>query len=296
MTTRHIKPDCRTEVVTALDIIDGLDTLKGRSGQGTVLRPPGLGPDELLAWAISEVTAAARAGEETAISKLCTNAVMNSRRALACLVDWYIDRDLAKYCKKPPATPTQQAQFLMSRGIVDELTSHVLERAVGKRNRVEHEYVVPTLPEAEDVVELLRRTMATLRSQSDPSLAPMLFGTYLGGHGYGEHGAYAEFHGWADPLAIFCRFSQRPWVGLLVPETDRRCLIRRAYLDETTPDELVQLLSLAELRFGKPSSFTDQETCKLILQELGCLPKETTAPTTESNVKGSSRGVRPRRS
>jgi len=171
MTTERIKPDCRIEIATAGDIIDGLETLKGRSGQGTILRPPGRGPDEPLAWAISEVTAAAVADEEAEVSKLCTNAVMNSRRALACLVDWYIDRDLAKYCKNPPATPKQQAQFLMSRGIIDELTSHVLERAVGKRNRVEHEYVVPTLAEAEDVVELLRRTMATLRSQSDPSLA-----------------------------------------------------------------------------------------------------------------------------
>lgn len=278
MTTKRIKPDCRTEIATAGDILDGLDTLKGRSGQGTVLRPPGRGPDEPLKWAISEVTAAAQAEEEAEISKLCTNAVMNSRRALACLVDWYIDRDLAKYCKNPPATPKQQAQFLMSRGIIDELTSHVLERAVGKRNRVEHEYVVPTLAGAEDIVELLRRTMATLRSQSDPSLAPMLFGIFLGGHGHGKHGAYAEFHGWADPLAIFCRFSQRPWVGLLVPETDRKCLIRRAHLDETTPDELVQLLSLAEQKFGKPASFTGQETCKLILEELGCIPKKTTAP------------------
>ena len=61
-------------------------------------------------------------------------------------------------------------------------------------------------------------------------------------------------------------------------------MIRQAHLDETTPDELVQLLSLAEQKFGKPSSFTGQETCRLILEELGCISKSGAAPTTESNA------------
>ncbi len=271
MTFKRIQSDCHIEAVTAADLIDGLHTVTGRSGQGAILPPPGNGPDEPLTWAIYEVTTAAQTSDGAELKKLCTNAVMNSRRALACLVDWYIDRDLAKYCKNPPKTAKQQARFLMSRGIIDELTSRVLERAVEKRNRVEHDYIVPELPEAEDIVELLRRTMATLRSHSDPSLAPLIFGVFLGGSGHGKLGPYAEFHGWSDPLAIFCRFSARPWVGLLIPETKSKALLRQAYLDETDSADLIQLLSLAEQKFGKPSTFAGLQTCELILKEIGML-------------------------
>lgn len=280
MNTKQIRADCRIEAATVADLIDGLDTVGGRSGQGVLLQPPGQGPDAPISWAISEVTAAAQTTAKAVRKQLCTNAVLNARRALACLVEWYIDRDLARHCKNPPSTPKQQAHFLMSRGIMDDLTSRVLERAVEKRNRVEHDYVAPTLEDAEDVVELLRRTMATLRAQSDPSLAPMVFGSFLGGHGYGKQGAYAVFDGWSDPLALFCRFSKRPWVGLLIPETKEKALLRRAHLNEATPEELVQLLSLAEQRFGKPSSFANQESSELILRELGVLAEEVAASTS----------------
>jgi len=125
MTPRRIEPKYQIEAATAAGLIDGLNTIGGRSGQGAILPPPGNGPDEALGWAIQEVTAAAQTSDGAELKKLCTNAVMNSRRALACLVDWYIDRDLAKYCRNPPSTAKQQAEFLMSRGIIDELTSRV---------------------------------------------------------------------------------------------------------------------------------------------------------------------------
>lgn len=269
MNSKNIKPDCQIELVTAADLIDGLDTIRGRYGQGIVLPPPGKGPDEPLGWAIQEVTAAAQTADQAEIDKLCTNAVINSRRSLSCLVDWYLDRDLAKCCKNPPNTPKQQATFLMKRGIIDDLTSHVLERAVEKRNRVEHDYVVPKLSEAEDSVELLRRTISTLRDHSDPSLAPLIYGLFLGGHGYGKNGPYAEFGGWSGPLAIFCRFPSRPWVGLLIPDTECKALLRQSYLDQTNTDELIQLLYLAEQRFGNPASYTSPASCRVLLKELG---------------------------
>src|SRR4051812_45343225 len=81
-------------------------------------------------------------------SRLCTNAVVNSRRALACLVEWYVERDLGKLCMTPPATPKQQADFLVRRGIIDDLTSRVLERTIAKRNRVEHQFVAPDIETA----------------------------------------------------------------------------------------------------------------------------------------------------
>ncbi len=273
MTAKRITPDCHLETATAGDLIDGLHTVSAKYGRGAILPPPGTGPDTPLGWAIQEVTAAAKTSDEAEVERLCTNAVMNGRRALACLVDWYIDRDLAKFCKNPPTTAKQKAHFLMSRGIVDELTSHVLERAVETRNRVEHDYVVPDLAKAEDIVELLRRSIAALRAHSDPSFSPLIFGIFLGSCGYGKQGPYAEFHGWSDPLVIFCRFTDRPWVGLLIPErgSPSRALLRQAFLDQTDTADLIDLLSLAERKYGEPSSFSDLASCEILMREIGVI-------------------------
>src|SRR5690606_9344925 len=133
------------------------------------------------AWAIQDVSKAPHEPNAQEQARLCTNAIVNARRALGCLVEWYVHRDLGKCCKNPPESPKQQAEFLMRRGIIDELTSRVLARAIEKRNKVEHDYIVPELDSTEDVVELLRRTMATIRNQSDPAMAPWIFGIFLGG-------------------------------------------------------------------------------------------------------------------
>jgi hypothetical protein len=254
MKAQRITPDICIEGSTAADLLDGVNSINISSrsaGGGTILPPPGKGPNVPLSLAIQEVATAAHTEDSAEVEQLCTNAVMNSRRALACLVDWYIERDLARYCKNPPNTPKQQADYLTRRGIIDELTSHVLERAIGKRNRVEHDYIIPNIAEAEDIVELLRRTIAMLRSQSDPSLAPMLHGFVLSASGYREQGPYAEFHGWSEPLVIFYRFSKRPWAGLLIPESATKALLRQTFLDQTDTQQLIQLLSLADQKFGK---------------------------------------------
>lgn len=203
--------------------------------------------------------------------KLCTNAIISARCALACLVDWYLERDLAIYCANPPKTAEQKAGFLMRRGVIDNLTSRVLARAVAKRNEAEHQYLAPPIEVAEDVVELFRRTMTAIRNQSDPSLAPWVFGIFLGGHGYGNGRHFAEFQGWCEPLVVFSRFPPRPWIGLVLPDGDVRALIRRAYLDTTKVDELIQLLAMAEQKYGHSSSFSDPRSCEVMAQEIGFL-------------------------
>jgi hypothetical protein len=272
MHANRITPEVHVETATAADLVDGLHsiTVSTRSaGEGTFIPPPGTGPDKPLAWALQDIVAAAQGADFR--EKHCANSIINSRRALACLVDWYIERDLACYCRNRPHTPKQQADYLIRRSIIDELTSHVLERAIDNRNEVEHEYAIPTIEKAEDIVELLRRVIATLRSQSDPSLAPMLHGCVLGSNGYRESGPWAEFHGWHEPLVIFCRFSKRPWSGLLIPESERRAVLRQAFLDQTDTQELLQLHSLADQRFGKPSSYRDVVQCRVYLKELGVI-------------------------
>ena len=83
--------------------------------------------------------------------------MLHARRGFACLVDWFLDRDLASLCKDPPRSAKQKVKFLISRGVIDELTSHVVERAIQQRNKAEHQYQPPSLETAEDVVKLFRR-------------------------------------------------------------------------------------------------------------------------------------------
>ena len=129
---------------------------------------------------------------------------------MACLVDWYIERDLAPYCKNPPNTPKQQADYLTRRGIIDELTSHVLERAIGNRNRVEHDYHIPTIAEAEDIVELLRRTIAMLRAPNlilllHPCCVELCWARRVGT----SKDRMLSFTG-GPTAVVFCRFNERP--------------------------------------------------------------------------------------
>lgn len=269
MEQKRLTAQCEFEEVSADDLIDGIGTLSGRYGQGVIVPPPGDGPDRPLSWAIRDVSTAPKEPDADERDRLCTSAVLNSRRALACLVDWYVERDLGNRCKTPPGSPKEKAEFLVRRGIIDELTSHVLARAIHKRNVVEHDYVAPTLDTAEDVVELLRRTMATIRSQSDPSCAPWIFGVFLGSHGYGKDGAFARFGGWSDPLIVFSRFPPRPWVGIVLPKTEEYAIVRHAYLSNVSDDELIQLLGLAEQRYGRGGSFCDQTSCELMARTLG---------------------------
>jgi uncharacterized protein YutE (UPF0331/DUF86 family) len=264
-------PDCEFQTVSAEELLDGLRTLKGKSGDGLLVPSSENGPDTFLAWAIHEVADAAQASEQEEVKRLSANAVMNSRRALACLVDWYIERDLAAFCKDRPDTPKKQAAFLVRRGVIDELTSRVLERAITQRNKLEHEYISPTLSQAEDFVELLRRTIFAIRAHSDPSHGPWVFGIFLSASGIGKEGPYAHFGGWNDSLVVFSRFPPRPWVGILIPENCSRALVRRSFLDCTATDLLIDILSMAEQKYGHPGSFQGSRSCEMMARAMGLM-------------------------
>jgi hypothetical protein len=47
MAPKRLGPIIEIEPATPADVLDGLETLEGRSGQGVILRPPGDGPDRL---------------------------------------------------------------------------------------------------------------------------------------------------------------------------------------------------------------------------------------------------------
>jgi hypothetical protein len=266
MQSKRLHPTIEIEPATPSDILNGLETLEGRSGEGVLIKPPGDGPDSFLNWALQEVNNARQFASEEQ-KHHCVDAVLNARRALACLVDWYLQRDLAMLCKDAPKIPKQQVKFLIMRGVIDELTSRVLERAIQKRNTAEHQYISPMLAAAEDMVELLRRTISAIRTQSCPEHGPWIFGTFLHGFFWGNNVCRAEFHGWCDPIVVFSRFAPQPWVGLVLPKNKTEAVIRRTLLENTTTDELVELLLLAGRKFGAPSSYTDVQFCELLASE-----------------------------
>ena len=84
MSSERLRPTMEVEPATPADILDGLETLEGRSGQGTLVIPPGDGPDRFLNWALQEVTNARQSASEEQ-EHHCVDAVLNARRSLACL-------------------------------------------------------------------------------------------------------------------------------------------------------------------------------------------------------------------
>jgi hypothetical protein len=273
MASERLKPMVEIESATAADILGGLEALAGRvrtrgAGHGVMIRAPGEGPDRLMNWALQEVNNAMQSTSNEEREHHCVDAVLHARRALSCLVDWYLERDLAIFCKDAPSNSKQKVRFLITRGIIDELTSRVLERAIRKRNDTEHRYISPTLEMAEDVVELFRRTVSAIRTQSSPEYGPWIFGSLLCSLQLGGK-PHAEFHGWSGPLVVFSRFEPSPWVGLVLPENQTKAVIRRALLKETTTDELVELLVLAARYFGVSSFYADSESCTVVAVESG---------------------------
>ena len=188
------------ETVAPEDLLDVVQSIRGRSGTGVVYAPPGQGVDRLLAWATTDIRLARDQRDLHDVARCATNAVLHARRALACLVEWYLLRDGLSLCKDASRREDERGEILRARGLLDELTSGVLKRAIQRRNLVEHEYLEISLEEGEDIVELLRRTIQCLRSESDPANGPCLFGHLSHSISWDhERGTRAEFYGWSDP-------------------------------------------------------------------------------------------------
>lgn len=259
------------EPVQPVDLLDAARSIEGRGGEGRVVAAPGDGPDKPLGWAVSDIKLAGTADDRSDRDHLATNAILNARRALACLVDWYLRRDCFALCKDAPSPPRRQAALLEKRRIIDELTSRVLERAIQKRNTVEHEYISPQVETAEDVVELLRRTIESLRNASDPQLGPCLFGSISYGVSSGREGPKARFYGYREPCFLFCTFDPEPWAGVILPESNAKALVRRSFLKEIQTETLYELLSILEHNFGRVSGYMSDEYWRLLGVQCGLL-------------------------
>ncbi len=265
-----VTPDLTFENVQLGDLLDGVATIRVSNHISKVLiSPPGGGPDKLMEWALREVGTASAppAGEDP--SRYRINAISHAKRALICLVDWYMERDMAFLCRDAPRDARKQVQFLTKRGIVDSLTGRVLERAIKLRNDVEHQYRDPSIEDIEDAVELLRRTTTALRLHSTPDYGPWIYGMFLYSQGTGHGRNYAEFRGWREPLVVFSRFSEKPWVGVVLPETPAKATVRRTSLSTISAGDLCELLNLVEQRFPMQGGAASPVYSKLLSSAMG---------------------------
>src|SRR5438128_949694 len=118
MASERLKPIVEIESATAADILGGLEALVGRirtrgAGQGIIVRAPGDGPDRLMNWALQEVNNAMQSTSKEEREHHCVDAVLHARRALSCLVDWYLERDLGMFqrCSAQFGTESQISDY-----------------------------------------------------------------------------------------------------------------------------------------------------------------------------------------
>jgi hypothetical protein len=270
-----IKGKATFESLDPADLLDAVKSIKGQGGQNIMVEPPGQ-VDQQISWALSDLKQSRNATDAVERDRCATNAIMSARRALAALVDWYLKRDCFSLCMNAPRQEKDKADILLKRGLFDEVTSSVLYRAIQKRNEVEHKYQTPTVEAAEDVFELMRRTIQCLSVESNPSEGPCLFGAFSNSIGFGPTGANAQFYGWLDEQPCFLLYSidANPWLGVILPEAPEKALVRRAYFNEITTDLLLEVLRALENTFGRPRGYISPVYWKLLFSECGFVPGE----------------------
>ena len=130
-----IKGTCQFESMDANDLFLAVETLSSHSSlcrMGVYHDKIGDGFERFLEWAIVDINTAAKDTILESQARLATNAVMNARRALSCLVDQYLLRDGFAFCKNPPRDAERSARTLVSHKVFDDLTARVLQRTVEK--------------------------------------------------------------------------------------------------------------------------------------------------------------------
>ncbi len=228
-----------------------------------LLKPQGIGHQLLLDWAVADIDQA-RAATGQDQRRHATNAVLNARRALSCLVDEFLFRDAFNFCKDAPGDAERRADLLLRRGIVDVLANEALRRAVERRNLVEHKYQSLTLGEAEDTVQLVRASIGAALASHRPYEGTSLVGTILGGHGGEVDRPDFWFSGWSGIAFVVVRETNPPWFGVVVPTNEEDAVVRRVELASLTCDVWLEVLSALEAR----SSLTSTESPNLWLGTL----------------------------
>jgi hypothetical protein len=211
------------------------------------LEAEGEGVENLLSWAIADIYEAIsynEIGDEKNRKRKSTSSVINARRSLSCLVDWYMQRDGFKFCKDFNDSSEAKSGILLRTGIIDKLSSKVLKRLIDVRNEAEHKYASVAMEEAEDIVELLRRLYDSLMSFSRPNEMHVIWGKFPYGYEWKREGGYVfHFAGWDKACFVLQLTDINPWVGVVLPKSKEHAVVMRAFLRQMTVDTLFDILS-----------------------------------------------------
>lgn len=143
---QSVEANCHFEELSSADLLSTVQSLPESSGSFLINDPIGKGYEIFLRWAISDIQIAASASESDKRDRYATNAIMSARRSLSCLVDQYLVRDGIAFCQDAPQDARAKAEVLIERGILDSLASDVLQKAITKRNQIEHDSKTATTP------------------------------------------------------------------------------------------------------------------------------------------------------
>lgn len=262
---------CTFETISAAELLEAARALKGNHVRGRSVPPPGIGVDEQVAWAVQAVMEARQTCDDSYRTRSSVEAVGHARRALGCLVDWYLSGFGFPLCKSPPNGAKQKTELLLRRGVVDELTSSVLQRAVDDRNRIEHEWEPLGLSRAEDVVHMIRLTIGHIMQHSDPTKAPVVYGSISYAIQESSERLEVEFRGWAvgSPALILGTFFRDPWVGIIEPADRFEARVRRARYHDIAAPTLEKILTALGSTFGTDPSRMREDIIKHIAQDAG---------------------------
>jgi len=269
-----VRGRCTFEALEPKDLLDAVGSLRceaspGFGTHGLHCPMPGDGSD-YSAWALADIRASWAASSPEDKKPHATSAVLNARRALSRLVDWYMQRDGFAFCKDAPANSKAKSDILVRRKIIDSLSAKVLARAIDVRNVAEHEYVAPNEDAAEDAVELIRRTIESLMTAADPRSGPCFFGTLLHRRWWSaKRGEGAEFFGWQGEAAILATFGSTPWFGIILPQGPDFATVRRLRLADVPRGLLADALDTLEAKFGMMNGGSDVGFWKRISAEAG---------------------------
>lgn len=269
-----VKGKCTFEEIGQEDFISGIHTLNLSGGIGRFLPAPGQGVTNLISWSLRSIELAKQAQSEDEKAQYSSDALMSSRRSLGCLVDWYLKRDGFYYCKDKPKNSHERAEILLKRGLVDNLTMRVLSRAIKKRNQTEHDYVVHSLEEVEDIVELIRRTNESLMNVSNPSYSPFIIGSLSYSCAIHDNGEdQYMFYGWNmannNNCFLLNTIYQEPWMGIIIPISLSEVEIRRTFLKNTSCESLFEILEHVERQKDHLKKIFSDDMLIGIFKEIG---------------------------
>ncbi len=232
-----------------------------------------------IEWALADIREAmalASHDENRARQQSC-NALVNARRAVACLADWTLSAFGFTNCRDfSNQKAAVRSGLLRHLGYFDEVTELVLANGINKRNELEHRYRLSELEEASDFVELVRHLFENLKANKWPGHGPCCFGTVNGGTSWSaESGHRGSFYGWGStpPFLVIGTYDDPAWLGLVSPVSNDGAEVRFTNIGILRTEELLNLYSAINYNVNnrKGGSWMSTEALRAKMGAVGLL-------------------------